>query len=238
MRRLEKQLKASSAQLERQDSKVRIPLHLCMHLCTSAPLHLCASAPCTLVLHFFTPHHLVASPHLYTCPHLPTFTFPHFPTAPRLHRPTAAPCLQVQALSRRLEALAHASTESHPSDCAYWVERGKRLDFVGARAVRPAIDRAWAKAANAAVPAAAARSARPAVPVLPPVDAASTDVAVPTKVSVDSAAVAAAKVRARARAAPPPAPAARSRSKPQGGRPRGEPTVPSSVPPVALSGDV
>ena len=37
------------------------------------------------------------------------------------------------------------------------MERGKRLDFVGARAVRPALDRAWAKAAyaNAAVPAAA-----------------------------------------------------------------------------------
>ena len=145
----------------------------------------------------------------------------------------------MQALTRRLEALAHASTESHPSDCAYWVERGKRLDFVGASAVRPAFDRVLAKAppANAAVPAAAAgRSARPSVPVLPPVDAASTDIAMPTKLSADSAAVAAAKVRARARAAPPP-PAARSRSKPQGGRPP-KPTAPSSAPPVALSGDV
>ena len=54
-----------------------------MHLCTSALLHLCALHA---VLRLFTPHHLVASPHLYTCPHLPTFTFPHFPTA---HCPTA-----------------------------------------------------------------------------------------------------------------------------------------------------
>ena len=230
MRRLEKQLKASSAQREAQDSKARIPLHLFMHLRTSAP--------CTLP---------GAALHLHTCPHLPTFISPHVstpstqhqPTSPPPHHPTTAPRLQVQALTRRLEALAHASTESHPSDCAYWVERGKRLDFVGASAVRPAFDRVWAKAppANAAVPAAAAgRSARPSVPVLPPVDAASTDIAMPTKLSADSAAVAAAKVRARARAAPPP-PAARSRSKPQGGRPP-KPTAPSSAPPVALSGDV
>ena len=226
MRRLEKQLKASSAQREAQDSKVRIPLHLCMHLRTSAP--------CTLP----TLAHL----HLPTRLHPINAAPPHQPTSPPPHHPTTAPRLQVQALTRRLEALAHASTESHPSDCAYWVERGKRLDFVGASAVRPAFDRVWAKAppANAAVPAAAAgRSTRPSVPVLPPVDAASTDIAMPTKLSADSAAVAAAKVRARARAAPPP-PAARSRlrSKPQGGRPRDAPTAPSSAPPVALSGDV
>ena len=76
----------------------------------------------------------------------------------------------MQALTRRLEALAHASTESHPSDCAYWVERGKRLDFVGASAVRPAFDRVWAKAppANAAVPAAAGQSEIPVATVAQP----------------------------------------------------------------------
>jgi hypothetical protein len=216
-----------------------------------APLHLCTSAPCTLpcassrritssLPHTSTPAHTCPPSPTRTSPplHRPTTPPPHHPTTPPPHHPTTAPRLQVQALNRRLEALAHASTESHPSDCAYWVERGKRLDFVGARAVRPAIDRAWAKAAyaNAAVPAAAARSARPSVPVLPRVDAVSTDASVPTKLSGDSAALAAAKVRARARAAAPPA--ARSRDKPQGTRPRGAPTVPSSVPPVALSGDV
>ena len=224
----------SSSRRARRSARRKTPrcAYRCTSACTSAPLR---PARCPAPPYTSTPAHL----------HLPTRLHPinaapaHQPTSPPPHHPTTAPRLQVQALTRRLEALAHASTESHPSDCAYWVERGKRLDFVGASAVRPAFDRVWAKAppANAAVPAAAAgRSARPSVPVLPPVDAASTDIAMPTKLSADSAAVAAAKVRARARAAPPP-PAARSRSKPQGGRPP-KPTAPSSAPPVALSGDV
>jgi hypothetical protein len=74
VRRLEKQLKASSAQHEVQDSKVRIPLHLCMHLCTSAPCTL----PC-------------ASLHLHTCPHLPTFIFPHVCTPSTQDHPTTPP---------------------------------------------------------------------------------------------------------------------------------------------------
>ena len=79
---------------------------------------------------------------------------------------------RIVALTRRLEALAQAGTESHQSDCAYWVERGKRLDFVGSRQLRPTIDRAYKPGARAVGGGGVATTNRPAVPVvLPPVDA-------------------------------------------------------------------
>lgn len=77
------------------------------------------------------------------------------------------------ALTRRNEALANAGTEAHQSDCSYWVERGKRLDFVGSRAPRAAVDRAHRAGGNPATlgPTLPLRAALPTA--LPPLDAAS-----------------------------------------------------------------
>ena len=86
---------------------------------------------------------------------------------------------RVVALTRRLEALAHAGTESHQSDCSYWVERGKRLDFVGSRQLRPTIDRAYKPGARAVGGGAVATTTRPAM--LPPLDATAEAEAPPEK---------------------------------------------------------
>ena len=58
---------------------------------------------------------------------------------------------QLQAMARRLEVLAHASTESHMTDVGYWGERAKRSDFATAAFTVGSSKRAAQKVAQAAL---------------------------------------------------------------------------------------
>jgi hypothetical protein len=58
---------------------------------------------------------------------------------------------QLHAMARRLEALAHTSTESHMHDMGYWSERSKRADFATAAYTVGSSKRAAQKVAASAV---------------------------------------------------------------------------------------